>query len=123
MEYLGPYCEMLGSTHTNSLIRQMCDYIDSHYAEKLNLNTLSEKFYISREYASRIFKKEIDTTFINYLTDVRLKHACHLLVHTDLSVATIADRTGFRESGYLIRVFRKMYGLTPKEYRENKGNK
>lgn len=122
-EYLTPYCEILMCSHTNSLITQMCRYVDEHYAEKLNLNTLSEKFYISREYASRIFKREIDTTFINYLTDVRLKHVCHLLVHTDLSIATIADHTGFKESGYLIRVFRKKYGVTPKEYRENKGTK
>ena len=119
---LGPGLAILQSS-ANQLIFRMKDYIDRHYSEKINLQTLSERFYISREYASRLFKREMRTTFINYLTETRLNRASQLLLQTDLSLTEIALQTGFKESAYLIRVFIKRYGITPTEYRRSRGRR
>ena len=119
---LGPGLAILQSS-ANQLIFRMKDYIDRHYRDKINLQTLSERFYISREYASRLFKREMRTTFINYLTETRLNRASQLLIQTDLSLTEIALQTGFKESAYLIRVFIKRYGITPTEYRRSRGRR
>lgn len=118
--FLEPGLKILRGS-TNQLVLQMKDYIDRHYSEKINLQTLSDRFYVSREYASRMFKREMNTTFINYLTEVRLNRAAQLLLHTDASLGEIALQTGFKESSYLIRVFIKRYHMTPKEYRRSRG--
>lgn len=116
-EYLEPFIEQFSAHSVNSLLTDMCSYIDAHFADRVGLSTLSKQFYISREYVSRIFKKGLQTTFINYLTEVRLRHVCRLLLTSDHSISQIADETGFKEAGYMIRVFKKTYGVTPKEYR------
>ena len=115
-----PLANRLAGKLGNMLIQEMCEYIDRSYTKHIQLKTLSERFYISREYASRVFKKELNTTFVNYLTDVRLKNVCKLLLTTQISVSSIAYESGFRDVGYMIRVFKKAYGLTPREYREGK---
>jgi two-component system response regulator YesN len=116
-EYLEPFVDQFSAHSINSLLTDMCAYIDQHYPERVGLSTLSERFYISREYVSRIFKKGLHTTFVNYLTEVRLRHVCRLLLTSNHSISQIADETGFKEAGYMIRVFKKTYGVTPKEYR------
>lgn len=118
--FLAPGMEVLRGS-TNQLAVQMKDYIDRHYGEKINLQTLSDRFFVSREYASRLFKREMGSTFIAYLTEVRLNRAAQLLLHTDASLAEIAQQTGFKESAYLIRVFIKRYNMTPREYRRSRG--
>ena len=118
--YLESYIDQISAQSSNTLLADMCFYIDQHYPERISLSTLSERFYISREYVSRIFKKGLHTTFVNYLTEVRLRHVCRLLLTCNHSVSQIADETGFKEAGYMIRVFKKTYGVTPKDYRAGK---
>ena len=105
----------------NKLVHRMRAYVEAHYSEKIGLDTLAKEFFISKEYASRIFSKELGTTFVNYLTNVRLEQACRLLLSSEHSISAIADLTGFKESAYFTRVFQKKYGLTPKEYRRSHG--
>jgi YesN/AraC family two-component response regulator len=119
-EYLKSYVDQFGAHSINALLTDMCAYIDQHYPERVGLSTLSERFYISREYVSRIFQKGLHTTFVNHLTEVRLRHVCRLLLTSNHSISQIADETGFKEAGYMIRVFKKTYGVTPKEYRVRK---
>ena len=72
---------------------------------------------MSPSHLSFIFKKEVGTTFINYLTDLRIKKAKQLLSSTDLMVYEVSTNVGYENYAYFSTVFKKSVGLSPKEYR------
>lgn len=89
------------------------NYINTHYAETITLDMISDAAHISKYHFCRIFKKATGTTFLEYLTNVRLSHAHRLLMQTDLSTDKIAKKTGFGSAAYLSRVFKKVHGVPP----------
>ncbi len=103
-------------------------YIDDNYKSEINLNTVSELCGISSSYLSRLFKKVIGFNFAQYVNRVRINHAKRLLVTTNISIASLALETGYEDSGYFIKVFKRMEDITPNEYRirytsDNEGDK
>ncbi|REE87484.1 two-component system response regulator YesN [Paenibacillus taihuensis] len=94
-------------------------YIDIHFAEQLSLQSIAERFYIHPNYFSKRFKEKYGESFIDYLTSVRMRAAAELLRDTELKVHQIGERVGFEDPAYFGSVFRKRYGETPKQYREN----
>lgn len=100
----------------NSGIREIIQYINDRYTEPLTLQDIAEHFAISREYLSRMFRKQLGMTVKEYLCSVRLTHAYQLLTHTDKSTIEIAMESGFPDLRALNREFKAMYHTTPKEY-------
>ena len=94
-------------------------YIKEHYSENLTVNDLAEVFNMSPNYFSSIFKKEIHQSPVNFITGIRIKEAQEMLVSSNLSVADIAQKTGYEDGQYFFRVFKKYTGMTPLQYREN----
>ncbi|WP_249865787.1 response regulator transcription factor [Paenibacillus konkukensis] len=92
-------------------------FIDAHYMEDLSLEAVAGRFYFSPNYLSMVFKNQLGTTFVKYLSGVRLNKAVRLLEESDLKVYEIAARTGFKDEKYFYRVFKRKYGVTPDEYR------
>ena len=99
-------------------LQQIHTYLKEHYAEKINLEDLSEQFFISKFHLSREYKKIYGTTIGNELTYQRLSHAKSMLRFSDDSVDTISQKCGFQDSGYFIKVFKKAENMTPLEYRK-----
>ena len=95
----------------------MHDYLDENYAQKINLEDLSSRFFISKFHLSREYKKIYGTTIGNELTLRRISHAKTMLRFSADSVETIALGCGFQEAGYFIKVFKRAEGMTPLEYR------
>lgn len=93
-------------------------YIDGHYREPISLQLIAERFYIHPNYFSKRFKEKVGISFIDYLTTIRMKQAVELLLEGDLKVHQIAERVGFEDAAYFSSVFRKTYGVTPKQYRD-----
>jgi two-component system response regulator YesN len=106
----------------NNSINELLDFVDSHYNEKIELSTLSSKFFMSREYVSKLFKKKTGENFVDYLTRKRIEEAAIMILNTKLSLSKIAESVGFSEEGYFIKVFKKNMGVTPKCYRVGKMN-
>lgn len=92
-------------------------YIEHRYGEPLSLQSISDKFYIHPNYFSKRFKERFGMSFIDYLTSVRMREAAALLHNTELKVHQIAERVGFEDAAYFGSVFRKTFGVTPKQYR------
>ena len=93
-------------------------YLEEHYTEKICLDDLSEKFYINKFYLTRVFKEQFGITLLSYLDLVRITHAKQLLRFSQLTVEEVGREIGIDEAAYFNRVFKKIEGITPGEYRK-----
>lgn len=101
-------------------IQQAVDYIDQHYTEDLTQNTVADHVFLNREHLSRQFKKEVGTSFSEYLTTLRMRQARKLLLTTSLRVSEIATRVGVPNMSYFSTVFRKEFQCSPSDIRDGK---
>lgn len=92
-------------------------YIQSHLDQKLTLNKVADEFYMSKNYLCYYFKKHLNVTFVDYLTVERVKRAKTLLA-TSATLNEIAEKTGFTDMPYFIKVFKKIEGASPGAYRK-----
>lgn len=104
----------------SDILGNMLKYIETYYYERINLDILSEKFFLSKSHISRIFKKELNENFVDYITKVRLKKAEKLLKDKSLKVQSISEMTGFSDVSYFSRSFKKLYKISPEEFRHQK---
>lgn len=102
----------------NDKLKSVLHYLDTHYTEDISLDFLAEKFYISKYYLSREFKKEYGTTIIQYVLTKKITNAKELLRYSNSSIEEIARLCGIDDASYFNKVFRKMEGCTASEYRK-----
>lgn len=93
------------------------EYIRRHFAETISLEQVAAEVYLNPEYFSRVFKEEMGVTFVNFLTELRLKHSVRLLESTALRVQDVAQQVGYPNVSYFSTTFKKRYGMSPYEYR------
>ena len=103
---------------SNHIVEQSQTYIAEHYAEKLTLTGIASQFYISPYYLSRLFKKSINLSLIEYINGVRIKAAQNLIEKTNESISDISEKTGFLTTAHFRRVFKDATGLSPQQYRQ-----
>ena len=103
---------------SNHTVDQIQAYIAEHYAEKLTLTGIANQFYISPYYLSRMFKKSINLSLIEYINGVRIKAAQNRIERSSDSIAEIAAKTGFMTTAHFRRVFKDATGLSPQQYRQ-----
>ena len=104
--------------HAPEKFLKIREYLDQHYAEKLELETLAGNFFISKFHLAREFKRIFGTTIGEYILKQRISQAKSLLRFSDLSIDEIAARCGFADGGYFIKVFKKEEKITPAKYRK-----
>jgi len=108
----------LRNVRNQRLVNRAIEYIKENYHQQITLDDLARQVYLSPFYFSHIFKEEVGTNFIDYLTSVRLEKAKVLLTQTMVAVHIIATQVGYNDVNYFSRVFKKVIGLTPTQYRE-----
>ncbi len=99
-------------------IHQVTQFLNEHFREDVKIDDLCEHFFISRSYLTRLFKETTGITIVQYLTVVRIRQAAKLLRETDLAVTEVSDRCGFGDVTYFEKVFRRLRGMTPRQYRK-----
>ncbi len=92
-------------------------YIDEHYREEISLEFLAEQFHFSREYIGRIFRAKHGFAVYEYILQVRMKQAVELLRNPKLTLPVIADFLGYSNANYFSKAFRRFYGISPSDYR------
>lgn len=93
------------------------DYIFENYHQDITLQSIADYIGITPNYLGRLFVEENKETFTETLNKIRIKKAKELLLDLKLPVYIIAERVGFSNSTYFIRVFKNMVDCTPNEYR------
>lgn len=111
------YVNQIIRSKSTLLSYQLKDYITSHLADELSISTLCKKFYISRSKLYTISKESLGMGITDYIRLQRIQLVKQLLTDTTDSIASIAEQTGFSDANYLIRTFKRVTGITPKQYR------
>lgn len=99
-------------------VRQMLDYIRTHYPEKVTLDAIANSGGVCRTRCCQIFKKYLGMTPNDYLNSFRLEKSMELLKSTKLSVTEIASACGYSSSSYFAEMFAREKGCTPTQYRK-----
>ena len=94
-------------------------YLQEHLSQEVSLSVLAERFHLNPQYISQLFKNEIGVGFLAYLTNIRMERAMHLLLSTSLSVAEVAEQSGYGDYRVFTKVFKKSEGITPSQYRRD----
>lgn len=104
----------------NSYVYSVERIINDNYKEKITLDTVSKRLYLSTKQTSRIIKKNFQKTLNELVKEKRLTVAKILLKESDKNVSEIAELVGFENENYFYSSFKKEFNLTPTEYRKIK---
>ncbi|WP_370675765.1 helix-turn-helix transcriptional regulator [Pleomorphomonas sp. PLEO] len=104
---------------SSAFFRAACLYIEENFDRLITRDTLAAHLRISPNYFSRVFREQGAMTFSDYLTQVRIGKAKFMLEKYDLPLSQIAQRCGFNDFNYFYKVFKKVVGRTPTEYRNS----
>ena len=99
-------------------LRRITEYINENFCENISLDTIAQKTGLSRYYVSHLFKELMNTTFVNYVNELRLTRAAMLLTTTDTPIIEIAGMSGFNNISNFNRAFKMYYDTTPSKYRK-----
>lgn len=99
-------------------VSQVIAMVDDDYREELNLKTIAEALHLNVVYLGQLFKKETNRSFSQYLNQIRIKKAQQLLLHSTQTISEIADAIGYNNTNYFSKMFKKLNGITPKEFRD-----
>ena len=109
------FADLLSELYTLSA---SADYIrDMRINEKLSLESVANHFFINKHYLARLFKEQYGVTLVTYLQQVRITHAKRMLRFTDKSIEETGLECGIGDLNYFSRVFKKLEGVSPSEFR------
>ena len=95
-----------------------CPIYRENYKEDISLSSAADKANISSVYLSRLFKKEEGINFLDYLNQYRIDEAKKMLKDVQYNILDVADESGFNNTRYFSKIFKKNVGITPSEYRK-----
>lgn len=99
-------------------IHQVKQYIIEHSHKDISLDALGRKVDLSPIYISKMFKEKLGINYIDFLTECRIEKAKKLLGDPEISLKEITFEVGYHEPNYFSKVFKKMCGVSPKDYRK-----
>ena len=105
------------------VISQIIEFTELNLSGELSLSALAEENGVSESWLSKRFKKETGITFGNFIAKKRCEKAALMLVETDLQIQEISAYVGYPDNNYFIKVFKKLYNVTPSKYRKSLASK
>ncbi|MEC6162790.1 MULTISPECIES: helix-turn-helix domain-containing protein [Klebsiella] len=107
-----------GSERWSQRINRVVARIDANYQRRLSLQEIAAAEFVSEAWLSRLFRKEVGVSFMQYITGLRLRKAAEQLTATRRSVQQIAQQHGFASSRVMSDLFKREHGLTPRQFRQ-----
>ena len=103
----------------NEIVENVVQYIWNHYQEELTLTGLAHEFFLAPTYLARKFRNKKNISVMQFLEECRIRKAAELLKESELSITEVAGQVGYTDTNYFSRVFKKVHGKTPKDYRRD----
>ncbi|QBO35955.1 AraC family transcriptional regulator [Periweissella cryptocerci] len=100
-------------------IQSAIDYVAEHITESITLDEVSQHVFLSNYYFSKLFKKEMFTTFTVYVNDKKMQRAKEMLVNPEIPIQQISQHLGFAQTSYFSKVFKQHAEMTPSEFRQH----
>lgn len=114
---LNQSCNARDLLQNNRALQDAVRYIDRHFTGEITLEQLASACMVSKYYLSHLFTRGMGQSVGRYILEKRLYMARHLLASTDLSVEQVSLQSGFSDSAYFCRLFKKEQGCTPTQFR------
>ncbi|HEY5583335.1 MAG TPA: PocR ligand-binding domain-containing protein [Ruminiclostridium sp.] len=111
----------LADIRHKDVIYKALDYIKRNYIEQITLEDVANHVFLNPSYFSKIFKIEMNCTFVSYVNKVRINSSKSLLVNNTIPLSDISTLVGFDDQSYFTKVFKKEVGITPGKYRTTRG--
>ena len=102
----------------DKLVSRAKAIVEKRFYEDLTLGQVASEVFVSQYYLSRLFKKQCGVGFQQYLMQIRIREAKNLLRNTDLSCAVVGEKVGYSNASYFSRIFGKVVGQSPTEFRQ-----
>lgn len=99
------------------LVRQAIEYINEYYNQKIDLQTVADKLYVSTWHLCKVIKKQTGTNFVDLLNTARIDNAKKMLLESNMKIYEIAEAVGYTDTAYFSKIFKKVTQVTPNEYR------
>ena len=110
------------SQNTNDRLSDVFIFIKEHYKEEISLLEIAKIANLTPTSFCRMFKVKAKKSFVEYLNEVRISAACKFLIETDMGISEIAYQCGYKTASNFNRIFKKLTGVTPKEYKKKAEN-
>jgi len=99
-------------------IEDACAFIEEHYADDLSLSRLAARYGLNPSYFSRLFREQAGTPLFEHINGIRIGKSCQLLKRSRIDIVEIAYAVGYNNLSHFNRYFRKIMGMSPREYRK-----
>ncbi|RED65523.1 response regulator [Cohnella lupini] len=99
-------------------LQQIFDYVQQHYADSISLETLAHRFFLSKEYLSKMYKLQFGENVMEQIIRLRMEAAKTRVMQDDTQIKHIAKRVGYDDVSYFHKIFKKHYGVSPLEMRQ-----
>ncbi|MBB3112371.1 two-component system response regulator YesN [Paenibacillus phyllosphaerae] len=101
----------------NKLLDNVLNYIRANYNQDINREIIANEVFITPGYVSSLFKQHLKMSFLDFLHQVRIEHACEFLKDPSRRIMDIAFEVGYSDEKYFFQVFKRYTGMTPKQFR------
>lgn len=102
----------------NFIVSTALSFMEEHYAEKLQLSDVAEHVYVSPWHLSKLINNVRGESFSEVMNGIRIRHAKELLKDPRLRIGDISEQVGFQDTAHFSRVFKKVAGMSPNDYRK-----
>lgn len=114
---LEAYLKAHSASNKTNTIDEIKMYIAKNYSEAITIMSIAEHLYLTHTYLCLVFKKATGKTINRYITEFRIEKSKQLLLEGQFSMELVAEKTGFKNAKYFSRVFKKMTGQNPSDFR------
>ncbi len=114
------FCDYIADknlSHAQVIVRKALDMMNARYKENLSLSSVADAVFLSPNYLGALLREELGQSFTDLLIHIRIAQAKQLLHHSELKLYEVAESVGYQNIGYFTGLFKRITGLSPKEYR------